>query len=137
MSTRITAATIWASCIIATSLWATGDVFIYLKTISQGDQISVQWRTTNEQGIHSFEIERKSDEVVDFRRIGRVDAKGNSSLYEYIDNGAFFKSEAGKHFTYRIKAVGANGDIYSPVSSASHEVSSVRRSWGMIKELFR
>ncbi len=120
-----------------TSLWGAGEVFNYVKTISEGDQITIQWRTVNEQGIHSFEIERKSEEITDFRRVGRVDAKGNNSVYEYMDNGAFFKTEAGKRFTYRIKAIGNTNELYSPISTTAHEVSSVRRSWGMIKELFR
>jgi hypothetical protein len=65
---------------------AAGDIFGYIKASSQGDQIVLQWRTTSETGIHSFEIERKSEEVTDFRRVGRIDAKGNGSTYQYTDN---------------------------------------------------
>lgn len=116
---------------------AAGDIFNYIKASSQGDQIVIQWQTTSEAGIHSFEIERKSEEVTDFRRVGRIDAKGNGSTYQYTDNGAFFKTESARQFTYRVKAVGPSVEQYSVTSTATHEVSSVRRSWGMIKELFR
>jgi hypothetical protein len=126
-----------AVALLIVTAQAAGDIFGYIKATSQGDQIVLQWRTTSETGIHSFEIERKSEEVTDFRRVGRIDAKGNGSTYQYTDNGAFFKSEAARQFTYRIKAVGPSVEQYSTTSTATHEVSSVRRSWGMIKELFR
>ncbi len=127
------------ACLFATVLSAAafGDIFSFVKATSQGDEIKVQWRSSAESNIHSYEIERKSDEVTDFRRLGRIEARGDGSSYSYIDNGAFYKSQAGKEFTYRVKAIGTLGEYYSPVVTVSHEVSSVKRSWGMIKELFR
>ncbi len=120
----------------STALVAMSDIFSYVKAVSQGDEIVVQWRTSTEAGIQSFEIERRSQENAEFRRLGRVDAKGSQSIYTYVDNGAFFKPDGGKQFTYRLRAVGSSTQ-YSPTVTIVHEVSSVKRSWGMIKELFR
>lgn len=112
-------------------------VFNYVKVSPQGDEISVQWQSANESGIQSYEIERSSEDVTDFRRLSRVDARGNGSTYVYVDDGAFYKTNSSKRFTYRVKAVGSSVQQYSPTVTISHDVSGVRKSWGMIKELFR
>lgn len=126
-----------AFLLLNTTSIATGDVFSFVKAVSQGEEIVVQWRTSSESGIENFEVERRSQEVTEFRLLGRVDAKGSQSIYTYVDNGAFFKPDAGKQFTYRLRAVGSSFEQYSPTVTIVHEVSSVKRSWGMIKELFR
>jgi hypothetical protein len=123
--------------VLASSLAFAYEVFNYVRAVPQGNDIVVQWKTVQESGVVSFEIERKSEEVTEFRRLGRVMAKGNGSNYTFVDDGAFFKPQAGKRFTYRIKAVGSTMEAFSDNATVVHEVSSVRRSWGMIKELFR
>jgi len=111
-------------------------VFGSVKATPYGDEILLQWETVNENGIRGFEVERRSDEITEFRKLIYLDSKGTGS-YQYVDDGAFFKSASGKRFTYRVKAIGQSSYQYSPTISITHEVSSVRKSWGMIKELFR
>jgi hypothetical protein len=113
------------------------DVFSTIRAVTQGDNIVITWRTQAEPGVQNFEIERKSDEVTEYRRLGRVIAHGSAATYSFTDDGAFYKNLAGKRFTYRIRAVGPSVDQYSSTATVVHEVSGVRRSWGMIKELFR
>lgn len=114
-------------------------IFKTIKAESKGDEITIVWRTDGEAGYHTFEVERRSTEVPQYRRIGSIVVRGSGGTYSFVDNGAFFKTEADKEFTYRIRAIGGNGvEAYSPPVSVSHRVvSSVKRSWGMIKELFR
>lgn len=121
------------------TLFAVSNVFRSIKAESKGEEIEIEWKTTGEQGFHTFEVERRSNEVPTYRRIGSVVAKGSGDIYTFVDNGAFFRTNADKEFTYRIKAVGSSGlEQYSPPVTVSHKVvSSVKRSWGMIKELFR
>lgn len=119
------------------SVMAMQGLFSYVKATPQGDEIAIQWQTSNEYGVQSFEIERRSDESPEFRRLTRVEPRGAGVMYTYVDDGAFYKSNGSKRFTYRIKAVGPSAQQYSPSISITHEVSSVRKSWGMIKELFR
>jgi hypothetical protein len=119
------------------SVLAMQGLFSFVKAVPQGDEIAIQWQTSNEYGVQSFEIERKSDESPEYRRLTRVEPRGAGFMYTYIDDGAFYKSASSKQFTYRIRAVGPSTQQYSPSISIAHEVSSVRKSWGMIKELFR
>jgi len=144
MKKSIIYAIIFCSILVCAIASKSGVVFGSMKAVSKGDEVQVQWNTNGELGIYNFEIERKSDEVSDFRRIGRIDSKSKggscvncNNAYSFTDNGAFFKTEAGKQFTYRIKSVGSGSEQYSQPISVIHEVSSVKRSWGMIKELFR
>lgn len=119
------------------STTAIQNVFGTVKATPYGDEILLQWETLNENGIRGFEVERKSDESTEFRKLIHLDSKGTANSYRYVDDGAFFKPTAGKRFTYRVKAVGSSFYQYSSPISITHEVSSVRKSWGMIKELFR
>jgi hypothetical protein len=123
--------------VVCLSAQAMQTLFSYVKASPYGDEVLIQWQTQDESNIQSFEIERKSDESIDYKRIGRLDAKGRGSVYTYIDNGAFYKGEKGTQFTYRLRGVGTSNQLYSPTITITHEVSSVRKSWGMIKELFR
>jgi hypothetical protein len=122
---------------IVASATASQIVFSYLRAVPQNDDIVVQWRSMNEAGIQYFDIERSSDELPEFRRLERVAAKGGGSTYSFTDNGAFYKPSSGKRFTYRVRAIGNTAEPYSATTTVVHEVSSVKRSWGMIKELFR
>ncbi|MGE3801032.1 MAG: hypothetical protein AB7H80_08435 [Candidatus Kapaibacterium sp.] len=119
--------------------YAVSNVFRSIKAESKGEEIQIEWKTTGDNSFHTFEIERRSNEVPSYRRIGSIVAKESADGYTFVDNGAFFRTSGDKEFTYRVKAVGAGGlEQYSPPVTVSHKVvSSVKRSWGMIKELFR
>jgi hypothetical protein len=112
-------------------------IFSFLRATPQNDDILVQWRSANESGVQYYDVERRSEEANEFRRLGRIAARGAGSSYTFLDDEAFYKPQAGRRFTYRIRALGNGTDQYSPTTTVIHEVSSVRRSWGMIKELFR
>ena len=119
-----------------TTVIAVGNIFLSVKAESRGEEIVIEWNSGGEAGFHTYEIERKSNEVPTYRRIGQIVAKGDNGSYRFVDNGAFYKGD--KEFTYRVKAVGSGLEQYSPPVTVSHQVvSSVKRSWGMIKELFR
>jgi hypothetical protein len=113
-------------------------MFSAFRAVPKNDDIELSWRTSNESGVQYFDIERRSDDLPEFRRLDRIAARGGASAtYVYVDNGAFYKPTAGKRFSYRIRAGGSGGEQLSPIVTVEHEVSSVKRSWGMIKELFR
>lgn len=136
MKRRAVLLTLGLVAIAATAL-ASQTIFSYLRAVPQNDDIVVQWRSMNENGVQHFDLERSSDEIPEFRRLERIAAKGGGTTYSYTDNGAFYKPSSGKRFSYRVRAIGYGADQYSPTTTIVHEVSSVKRSWGMIKELFR
>ncbi len=108
---------------------------------SDGKVITVEWKSGDESGIAMYELERANSGNFSF--IFSQDAKGNYYNYKYVDEDAFLKngndnSVSGNLYSYRIKIVkNDNSYVYSNSITVVHNVSGIRRTWGMIKELFR
>jgi uncharacterized GH25 family protein len=111
---------------------------------SGGDFVTVRWATENESEIKQFEIERSSSDQT-FKKIETKLANGKASSYSYIDEEAFMKRDGGgteikskNVYSYRLKLVYKDNNIsYSDEAYVMHKPSSFRRTWGMIKEMFR
>lgn len=110
---------------------------------STGTAIIVEWKSASEPDITSYELERASDDQV-FRHVSTVTAKGSNQPYAYNDDEAFGKRDgndgsiARNYFTYRLKIVRADKSfVYSNTIGVSHNVSGIKKTWGMIKEMFR
>lgn len=106
---------------------------------SDGSNITIQWGTTDESDIKEFEVLRRDGNSGEFISIAVVSKKGSNSFYEYIDRSAF--KSAGTIYQYRIKVVLQNLTAeYFPKNgqlTVSHNVSSVKRTWGSLKAMFR
>ena len=124
---------------VIVELIAQAGIFRTIKAESRGEEIVVEWKSGSESGYTTYEVGRRSNEVPSYRRIGSLVTKGDGSNYSFVDNGAFFRADAEREFTYRVRAISGSGsEQYSPSVTVSHKVvSNVKRSWGMIKELFR
>jgi len=106
-----------------------------LEARSDGNDITIQWGTTEESLVQEFVIERQGGTEPDFVAIGSVPPKGSNSFYEFVDQTAFKTTTS--VYQYRIKIVAADGITYSKVISVAHNVSSVKRTWGSLKAMFR
>lgn len=113
---------------------------------SDGRAITIEWRSAQETGISLYEVERSPVNQTDFKRIGSVSARGAQQAYRFIDENALVAStnggngsvQGGSVYVYRLKIIEVNDKAtYSNTISVSHTISSVRRTWGMIKEMFR
>ncbi len=103
---------------------------------SDGTNVTIQWGTNDESGVKEFSIERRTGTNGQFMLIATLQPKGNNSLYEFVDQSAF-KAD-GAVYQYRIKIVDASGNsTYSSILTVSHNVSSVKRTWGSLKAMFR
>lgn len=134
-----------ALCIVTlvSTAWAVQTTLQYFSARSTGTAITVEWRANTEDNVLQYDIERAGDDQV-FRFVATIPAKGSGQAYSYTDNEAFGKQDgpngaiAKTYFTYRLKIV--NGDktsSYSNSTGVSHSVSGIKRTWGMIKEMFR
>jgi hypothetical protein len=109
---------------------------------SDGNNITVQWATDDESGVKEFSIERRAGTSGDFIEIGTLTPKGNGSFYEFIDQSAFKAGStpdiAADLYQYRLRIINTDNTFsYSSVISVSHTVSSVKRTWGSLKAMFR
>lgn len=113
---------------------------------SDGNSITVEWRCADESAIKMFDLERASKNGA-YKVIATQDTKGAGYNYKYIDSDAFFKRgsdeidgkiQSDNVFTYRLKLHYKNGSFdYTDDVYVTHNLSSIRRTWGMIKEMFR
>lgn len=130
-----------AVALIALPAFVAADTTIdFFGAKSSGDKVTVEWKTGVETSVTKFDIERAAFNVQQFDKIGTVQAKGSYTYYSFVDETGFQKrasSPAGL-YQYRVKIYNADGTVsYSKPTTVEHSVSSVRRTWGQIKEMFR
>jgi|WetSurMetagenome_2_1015567.scaffolds.fasta_scaffold906275_1 hypothetical protein len=104
-----------------------------LSGYSNGSNIVLRWVSDDEQNVIEFRIERRTGASGPFIQLTEISPRGNGSSYEYIDNSVFRTTDS--FYQYRITAVGTRSDPW--YVTVSHSTSSVRRTWGSIKAMFR
>ncbi|KAB2924471.1 MAG: hypothetical protein F9K22_06415 [Bacteroidetes bacterium] len=103
---------------------------------SDGNNVTVQWASADESAVKDFTVERRSGTAGEFVAVAVLAKKGSNSYYEYIDRSAF--KTTGTVYQYRIRTNGTNGAAeLSAVITVTHNVSSVKRTWGSLKAMFR
>jgi hypothetical protein len=105
----------------------------------QSGAILLEWRVSREEGIARYEVERARAGSQDFLTLTTVAPKGAPATYTYEDRDVLRTAATQQSvYTYRIKIVGKDGSVsYSTTVTVAYNVSGVRRTWGMIKEMFR
>jgi hypothetical protein len=105
-----------------------------LSAYSNGTTIVVRWISETELDVRGFQVERRAGTDGPFILLTSpyIPAKGDGSTYEFVDNAAYRVTD--NLYQYCITAVGNNATYYVTVN---HRVSSVRRTWGSIKAMFR
>lgn len=106
-----------------------------LSARSGGDNVFVTWQTLEENNVKNFVVERKTQDS-QFIEIGVV-LPEKDKYYEYVDETAYKTTST--LYTYRVKIVDNNGNTtYSNEAPVLHDnISSVKKTWGSIKALFR
>ncbi len=112
---------------------------------SDNNVITLEWRSSDESNISRYEIERSSEKNPGFSLIETVYSDGSSKTRKYVDEEAYLrkdnktdKIEQKTTYTYRIKVVYKDNSFkYSDSVNISPTINNIRRTWGMIKEMFR
>lgn len=136
---RVTSRTLLALIIVVTTssvLFGAAFIQEFLAKSESGNVI-LEWWTGQEDNVKSFTVERKSGTSSLFQQVGElVPPKGSNSHYVFVDESAFKSTDS--FYVYRIKISDNDGKIgYSREVGVSHTVSSVKRTWGSIKAMFR
>ena len=129
--------------LIATlALLASNLDFSRINARPEGDNVVIEWILGSETKVKSFELYRANNGI--YTKIADKEAKGDNSSYKHVDVEAFIKNAKNAkiqeeiNLKYKIKVRYENGSSEdSEEIKISHNVSSVERTWGMIKELFR
>lgn len=114
-------------------LHAQGLALNYLTATPDGSDMIIRWEVPDESGITDFKVFRKMGDESDFQQLTTMAPTGSRS-YEYVDY-TLFRGEP-RTINYRLQ-VHKNGMVYSYYVSVMHNPTSVQRTWGSIKAMFR
>jgi len=107
----------------------------YFHGHSEGENVRLEWKTSEEVNMQNFIIERKTPQSP-YIEIATIEPLGNNSFYSYLDESAYKTNDL--VFKYRLKILDNDGTVsYSSEVTVSHNVSGVKRTWGSIKAMFR
>lgn len=107
-----------------------------LKVRRNGGNITITWQAISETNLKQYIIQRKSG-YGDYADVAFINPR-TDMIYEFTDEDVFNKT-TGNVYRYRLKIVD-NDNSYSILEqegSISPNFSSVKRTWGSIKALFR
>lgn len=117
------------------SYLSAGAFLHYFHAKSDGENVVLTWETADENNVQQFIVMRGMDRdtMVD---IAIVNPKGDNSSYKFTDESAYKTEDS--FYAYQLKIRDKDGsETFSSVVSVSHQPSSVKRTWGSIKALFR
>ena len=125
--------TILISIILFTLLFADAEIMEFRAEPAQ-NKTTISWKTGQEENVSKFHIERSTNNK-EFIKVGEVEAKGNNSEYEFEDESI---SRMKNIYYYRLKVVNNDGTFqYSESLPVIPNISSIKKTWGSIKALFR
>jgi hypothetical protein len=121
--------------IVAFAVVYAGVELITFYGYSDNGNVILKWQTASETNLKHFEIEKQSTKG-NFFYLATVDPRSDRN-YEYIDQSAYKTADA--IYSYRLKIIDNDNSVsYSNVYTVRHSgISSVKRTWGSIKALFR
>jgi hypothetical protein len=125
--------------VLMVTLTTGGQRIINFSVEPEGRDIVISWEMTDQTGVRHFFVERGP--IFDDQQYIRLNGNNPESVrpsrkYEYVDRTAY--KDDGSGFYYRIAIVENDGTIfYSEPLSPLGKISSVRRTWGSIKSMFR
>ena len=117
-----------------------GAVIVDFRGEPGANKVTLHWATMSQVNCKGFQIERSLTKS-DFKKIGFVDANGNSSErleYKFIDK-SIYKTTVSRTFYYRIKIINSDNtsSVFYKIISVTPSISGARETWGSIKALFR
>jgi len=122
-------------------VYAASQIIESFTAVVVSDAINIEWKTSSEENIARFEIQRLQGTT--FKTISSKTAIGKPSSYKYIDSDNFSKGattdsqQSSYQATYRIKIVFSDyHTTYSDETSVTRH-SSIKRTLGMLKEMFK
>lgn len=120
---------------IAASVFATGDTITDFIAYAEDQQAVLKWNVASEAGLTKYVVQRSFDGNV-FYDVVTINPIGDYQSYSYIDSD-LFKGNSRTYY-YRITALFIGGvSQCSDINQVTLHSSSVARTWGSIKAMFR
>ena len=121
--------------LLVTATFFAGAFLQFFNARSEGENIVLNWQTGNENNLNHFVVMRSTSNG-EFSDIESIQAKGSNSLYTFVDENVYKSTST--IYIYKLKLVDNDNSVsYSAQVSVAPNISSVKRTWGSIKALFR
>ncbi len=105
----------------------------YLIVTSEGADVFIEWELTNEDSLHTFEIYRKFDDESAYTLVHSADPDG-SMTYQFLDDDIFKNSS--RVISYELRII-SKEETFTEERSLLHSPTSIQRTWGSIKSMFK
>jgi len=113
--------------------WGQSITLNYFNASPDGSDVLVSFEVPHENGVNNFKLYRKIDEDPSWTFLDNISPSGDF-VYTHLDY-TIFKDEA-KNITYKL-LVYQNGTVYTYYTNILHNPTSVQRTWGSIKSMFK
>ena len=134
--TRIfTLAVLLLTCVAVAFADDLGVTLNFFRAGFEGTDVKVEWELANENGVNSFEVHRKLHSETTFRKIGGFPATG-TRRYTVLDTDLRNVPNRTGTITYKVSVATTTGESNFTTTFLNNP-SSVERSWGSIKSMFR
>jgi hypothetical protein len=107
----------------------------YFRAGFEGTDVKVEWEVASENTVSGFDVYRKLNSETTFRRINEVQTSG-TRRYAFVDTDLRNQPNRTGTITYKLIVETSTGD-QSFTTAFVNNPSSVERSWGSIKSMFR
>ncbi len=106
----------------------------YFKAKTISDRVILEWKSLSETDLINYQIERKRESQTAFESVKTISPTGSGSVYSFEDIGLYKTN--GETISYRLNIKTSSGS-YTMDVSADYKSTSVRRTWGSIKAMFK
>ncbi len=117
-----------------------GDVFgqsvllDYFNLSPDGSDVILEWQMKTEDQVVEYQVFRKFNNEPLQAHIATISPNGTGA-YQYLDDD-IFKTES-EVITYELQVLMTNNQVHQFQATLSHNPTSVQRTWGSIKSMFR
>jgi hypothetical protein len=119
--------------LLVSAVWANAIITEWKAEPGQG-KVILTWKTSLEDDVQKYVVERSTDGQ-HFADIGEISSRGPGFEYRFEDDKLGLISSL---FYYRLRVVNNDNSYqHSEVLNVIPNISSISRSWGSIKALFR
>jgi len=111
------------------------NVFLnYFLINTDGADIVLEWEVQSENKIEEYQLYRKINDELVLTHIATIDPDG-SMKYQFLDDNIFKTTP--KLINYQLEIHFEDESIQKELASISHNPTSIQRTWGSIKAMFR
>lgn len=104
------------------------------RLVADGADVLLEWDMQSESDLSEFRLFRRLNQDPTLSHIATLPVDG-SIKYSYLDDD-IFKTE-GRVLHYELHVVLTDGKVHKFTRSLSHNPTSIQRTWGSIKSMFR